>query len=165
MKTFSALLASCAGNSPVSGEFPTQRPVTRSFGVFFDLHPNMRLSKQWWGWWLRRYRVHYDVIVMICMHLFRGDHWPTCMYPLCSHDNAWLWTTFEQPTCSTTFCVTVLNTIKILCQPWCPLRCFNNLCTTFERPRQSFGILWALKGDLASRGSMVLFKYEQLIII
>ena len=34
-----------------SGEFPAQRPVTRSFDVFFDLHPNKRLSKQWWGWW------------------------------------------------------------------------------------------------------------------
>ena len=30
---------------------PAQRPVTRSFDVFFDLHPNKRLSKQWWGWW------------------------------------------------------------------------------------------------------------------
>ena len=27
-------------------EFPTQRPVTRSFDVFFDLRPNKRLSKQ-----------------------------------------------------------------------------------------------------------------------
>ena len=34
------------------GEFPTQRPVTRSFDVFFDLHLNKRLSKQPWGWWL-----------------------------------------------------------------------------------------------------------------
>ena len=33
------------------GEFPTQRPVTRSFDVFFDLRPNKRLSKQWPGWW------------------------------------------------------------------------------------------------------------------
>ena len=33
------------------GEFPTQRPVTRSFGVFFDLRLNKRLSKQSWGWW------------------------------------------------------------------------------------------------------------------
>ena len=48
---FSALLAISAGNSSVSGEFPAQRPVTRSFDVFFDLHPNKRLSKQWWGWW------------------------------------------------------------------------------------------------------------------
>ena len=41
----------CAGNSPVTGEFPTQRPVTRSFDVFFDLRVNKRLSKQSWGWW------------------------------------------------------------------------------------------------------------------
>ena len=38
METFSALLA-------------TQRPVTRSFHVYFDMHPNKRLSKQLWGWW------------------------------------------------------------------------------------------------------------------
>ena len=37
METFSALLALCEGNSPVVGEFPAQRPVTRSFDVFFDL--------------------------------------------------------------------------------------------------------------------------------
>ena len=47
----SALLAICAGNSPVPGEFPTQRPVTRIFNVYFDLRPNKRLSKQSWGWW------------------------------------------------------------------------------------------------------------------
>ena len=51
METFSALLAICAGNSPVPGEFPAQRPVTWSFDVFFDLRPNKRLSKQSWGWW------------------------------------------------------------------------------------------------------------------
>ena len=51
METFSALLPICAGNSPVIGEFPTQRPVTRSFDVSFALRLNKRLSKQWWGWW------------------------------------------------------------------------------------------------------------------
>ena len=51
METFSALLAICAANSPVPGEFPAQRPVTRSFDVFFDLRPNKQLSKQSWGWW------------------------------------------------------------------------------------------------------------------
>ena len=35
----------------IPGEFPTQRPVTRSFDVFFYLRPNTRLSKQSWGWW------------------------------------------------------------------------------------------------------------------
>ena len=33
------------------GDFPTQRPVTRSFDVFFDLRLNKRLCKQSWGWW------------------------------------------------------------------------------------------------------------------
>ena len=51
METFSALLAICAGDSPVTGEFPAQRPVTRSFDVLFDLRLNERLSKQSWGWW------------------------------------------------------------------------------------------------------------------
>ena len=51
METFSALLAICAGISSVPGEFPAQRPVKRSFDVFFDLRPNKRLSKQSWGSW------------------------------------------------------------------------------------------------------------------
>ena len=54
MEIFSALLAICAGNSPVTGEFPPpppQRPVTRGFDVFFELRLNKRLSKQSWGWW------------------------------------------------------------------------------------------------------------------
>ena len=46
METFSALLAPCAGNSPVPGEFPSQRPVTRSLDIFFDLSLNKRLSKR-----------------------------------------------------------------------------------------------------------------------
>ena len=54
MKTFSALLALCAGNSPV-----TQRPVTQAFDVFFDLRPNNRLNKQSWAGDLRRHHAHY----------------------------------------------------------------------------------------------------------
>ena len=51
MDTFSVLLAICAGNSSLTGDFPSQRPVTRSFDIFFDLSMNKRLSKQLWGWW------------------------------------------------------------------------------------------------------------------
>ena len=51
METFSALLALCAGNSPVPGDFPSQSPVLWGFDVFFNLRPNKRLSKQSWGWW------------------------------------------------------------------------------------------------------------------
>ena len=70
METFSALLAICAGNSPVSGEFPTQRPVTRSFDDYYDLCPNKRLSKQSWGWWFE-----------------------TRSRPLCRHRNDCFWRT------------------------------------------------------------------------
>ena len=45
MEAFSALLALCEGNPSVTGEFPSQRPVTRSFDVFFDLRINKLLSK------------------------------------------------------------------------------------------------------------------------
>ena len=50
-ETFSALLALCAGNSPVTGKCPSQRPLARSLDVFFNLRLNKRLSKQLWGWW------------------------------------------------------------------------------------------------------------------
>ena len=53
METFYVLLALCAGNSPVTGEFPSQRPVTQSFEILFDLRLNKGLSKQlgrrWFG--------------------------------------------------------------------------------------------------------------------
>ena len=64
METFSALLVICAGKSPVPGEFPAQRPVTRSFEVLFDLRLKKRLSKQSWGWWFETLSLHYDVTVM-----------------------------------------------------------------------------------------------------
>ena len=46
METFLALLALCERNPPVTGGFPSQRPVTRSFDIFSDLHLNKRASKQ-----------------------------------------------------------------------------------------------------------------------
>ena len=61
METFSALLTICAGNSPATGEFPTQRPVTRNFHVIFDLRLNKRLSKQSWGWW-------FDTLLRLLWH-------------------------------------------------------------------------------------------------
>ena len=50
MKTFSALLALCEGNSLVTSKFPLQMPVTRNFDVFFDLRLNKRLSRPSRGW-------------------------------------------------------------------------------------------------------------------
>ena len=49
----SSIVPPC-GDFMNSREFPTQRPVTRSFDVFFDLRLNKQLSKQSWGWWFER---------------------------------------------------------------------------------------------------------------
>ena len=51
METFSALLALCGGNSPVTGGFPPQRPVTQSFDIFIDLRLKKWLSTQSRRWW------------------------------------------------------------------------------------------------------------------
>ena len=45
-QTFFTLLALCTGNSPVTVEFPSQRPVTWSFDVFFGVRLNKQLNKQ-----------------------------------------------------------------------------------------------------------------------
>ena len=100
METFSALLAICAGNSPVPGEFPTQRPVTL-WALMFTL-----ICARINGWVnnreagdLRRYRAHYDVVVMIMWLTIRRFRWycrgldskrfPCCLTKLFKHDS-WL---------------------------------------------------------------------------
>ena len=83
MKLFSALLAICAGNSPVTGEFPSQRLVTLGFDIFFDLRLNKRLSKQSWGWWFEtpsRSLWRHRYVIVLCHICFlwcfiSGTHW------------------------------------------------------------------------------------------
>ena len=93
METFSALLVICAGNSPVPGEFPAQRPVTRSFDVFFDLHLNIRLSKQSWGWWFETpssslwlLSSHHSILTYrsVIAVLLQFLVWLTYFVPLCT---------------------------------------------------------------------------------
>ena len=64
METLSALLVLCERNPSVTGRLPSQKPVTRSFDVFFDLRLNKRLSKQLSAVDLRRHCAHYVVTVM-----------------------------------------------------------------------------------------------------
>ena len=64
MEIFSALLAIRTGNSPVTGEVPTQRSVTRSFDVFFDMRSKIGWVNNGEAGDLRRHRAHYDVTVM-----------------------------------------------------------------------------------------------------
>ena len=85
METFSALLAICAGNSPVAGEFPAQRPVTRGVDVFFDLRLNKRLSKQSWGWWfetLSRPLWRHGNYIHTCNRLVASDKY---LHPTWNH--------------------------------------------------------------------------------
>ena len=76
METFSMLLALWAGNSPVTGEFPVQRPVTWSFDVFFDLRGwvNNREASD-----LRRHHAHYDVIKMSNIKLLQSFYIYWCV--------------------------------------------------------------------------------------
>ena len=69
METFSALLVLSAGNSPVPGELPAQRLVTRSFAVLLDLRLNKRLSKQSCG---RRYETSSYPLWRHCNGQYRG---------------------------------------------------------------------------------------------
>ena len=75
METFSVLLAICVGNSTVTGEFPTQRPVTWSFDVFFGLH----LINGWVinheAGDLRCFLAHYDVTVMLLSLVHHTNNW------------------------------------------------------------------------------------------
>ena len=96
METFSAWLALCAEKSPVSGEFPAQRPVTWSFDVFFDLYLNKHLSKQSWGWWFQMLSCplwrhcndylhrEFHWLPMFLAHFFRPhDHWHLTKSSVC----------------------------------------------------------------------------------
>ena len=70
METFFALLALCERNPPVTGEFPSQRPLTRSFDVFFDVRLNKWLNKQSRRRWFETPSRHSQ------MHLkVGGDSW------------------------------------------------------------------------------------------
>ena len=79
------------------GEFPTQRPVTRGFDVFFDLRLNIPLSKQSWGWWfetLSRSLWHHRNVVEYCtllpykdrLSMYREAYRPICISNVCLSD-------------------------------------------------------------------------------
>ena len=91
METFSALLANSAWNSLVTDEFPAQRPVRQSFDVFFGLHLNEWLSKQWWGWWFEMPSCplwrHCNESFALLSHL-RGEPSVTSGFPIQRASNA-----------------------------------------------------------------------------
>ena len=123
METFSALLTICAGNSPVPGEFPTQRPVTRSFDVFFDLRLNKRLGKQSWGWWLGTlsrplWRHHSDILHGNVLQAMNG----VCCHktPMFTRVTASL--SLTEPTTQTAPTATLIDRLRSNPRHWYPDR-------------------------------------------
>ena len=130
METFSALLAICAGNSTVPVEFPTQRPVTLSFDVYFDLRPNKRLSKQSWGWWfetlswsLWRHCNDMKEFITMSWHLFRSKT------TLCNSVLINLCYSFACPSCI----YFILTWVKWPPLPWKNLNT-NQACSNYNFP-------------------------------
>ena len=84
METFSVLLAHCMGNSPVTGKFPTKKPVTRSFDVSFDVCLYKRLSKQSRGWWFEApsrplWHFHNGITTWDVLHGREKVEWSDCI--------------------------------------------------------------------------------------
>ena len=71
METFSGPLW---GEPPVTGGFPSQKPVTRIFYAFFDLKRNGWSNNRGAGG-LRRHRAHYDVTVMKLTAPLEDESW------------------------------------------------------------------------------------------
>ena len=91
METSSALLATCAGNSSVPSEFPTQSSVTRSFdGFFLSVWINGWVNNREVGD-LRRYRAHYDVTVMNIEHMTNMSNMPSLTVYLHDDDSEYWW--------------------------------------------------------------------------
>ena len=85
METFSALLGLCAGNSPITGVFPSQRPVTQSLDFFIWAWKNGWVNIRNAGD-LRHHRAHYDVTVMNILQIYIMvlAHC-CCLFPFCCH--------------------------------------------------------------------------------
>ena len=80
METFSASQTLCEGNPPVTGEFPSQRPVMLCFDVFFVFPPEQTVEQtiETPGDF-RRHRAHYDVTAMMQLCLFSWGWCAPCI--------------------------------------------------------------------------------------
>ena len=84
-------MALCERNSPVTGEFLSQRPVTWSIDGFFDLRLNKQLSKQLRHWWFEM-----PSHSLWCHCNGRGIienvivFWWVCVFNLIQHDTVWI---------------------------------------------------------------------------
>ena len=93
-ETFFASRALSAGNSPVTGEFPSQMPVTESFDVFFDLRLNKMLSKQsrrrWFETLLRWLWRQCNVLVTATHRTSAGEYLLVSCGTRSQNDSRWI---------------------------------------------------------------------------
>ena len=139
METFSALLVLCVGNSPVTGEFPTQRPVMQRFEVFFDLRLRKWLRKQSRRWWfktpLRSLWRHSNVFGQLTCCTLRLGRCRTDVDPTLPRRTQ---LSYERLGISNHMCADSL---------------FNSLFTEIQRRHQSSVLLTLCEGILMTAGS------------
>ena len=136
------------------GEFPAQRPVTRSFDVFFDLHLNKRLNTQPWGWWfetpscpLRRHR--------------NVDHLPLKLSPTLYYRKA---TLFQQLFHGTSKYISTRQLGIILSLDWKPRKVSHSHSILQKRcwyffTNLSHSSLITFKDDIKRASFVLLFDY------
>ena len=132
MGTFSALLALCAENSPVTGEFPAQRPVTRIFDIFFDLRMNTRLNKYSWGWWFET----------LSRPLWRHSKEPHLRWIAYSNRKYCVWLLVDFPLSVSKICpwcclvavnsVTKFRATSLVLEQWCKEPCTTEATRSIE---------------------------------
>ena len=152
METISALLALCAGNSPATGEFPAQRPMTRSFDVSSYLSLNKRLSKESWGWcfetpWCLLWRYCNDIRHVLPLTSCIYVHIYIYIY-IYIYTNVWLFCFVVIQLCFTIHCKIFLWVTKPEYVPkavLCAQRVLKNHGTRIDYSRQvNLGHSWKL---------------------
>ena len=76
-------LVICVENSPLTGEFPAQRPVMQSFDIFFDLSSYKRLSKHSWVWRFETICAHYNITGRNILQVYSTCPGPILWLPRC----------------------------------------------------------------------------------
>ena len=152
METFSGLLAICAGNTPVTGEFHAERPVTRSFDVFLNLSP--LLSIQWWGWW---FKTPSRPLWRHCNESAGCKYTPTTHHY--KHRSRKMMT--SRPITLTIFSLT--GTLGFCVIPYCFVRMFQRYMSFLCNPEDYMGILEIMIQQNPSRQNLVdILKWNKL---
>ena len=141
METFSTLLALCVRNSPVTGEFPSQRPMTRGFDVFFDERLNKRLSKQSIGWW---FKTPWRSLWRHCNDTIKPEYIHSIRMAFKSYSSPHQWK-HQRPSNTVTQFLCFDIFMRVL-RPQFVRRLFNMSCMMCQNRRLTSGRFWSNPG-------------------